>query len=554
MTFKLRDYQKEAVDGLYNYWAGKAGDNPLIVAPTGSGKTAIIAQIIKDAMSFPGTRVLVVTHVKELLEQGADGLLKLYPDADFGMYSAGLKQKVLDRPITFAGIQSVWQRAFDIVPAPDLVVIDEAHLLPKNTETRYNRFIADLKTCNPMVKVVGLTATPYRLDSGYLHKGDGAIFDGIAHDIPVEMLMDQGYLSPVISKGGINQIDLTNVKKRGGEFIESDLATAASDPELVRKTVEEIVELSVDRKSWLVFSSGVNHAYMLKAEFETHDIDVGVVTGSDSSAVREKTISDFKSGDLRCLINVNVLTTGFDHPEVDLVALIRATASTGLYVQMVGRGTRIADGKEDCLILDFGANVERHGFIDKVKPKDKSLKTEEGEAPVKTCEKCQTMCHAACLQCPECGHEFPPPALNHNANSYSGAMLSSQVVAEWYYVDSVAYARHKKEGKPDSLKVTYYAGLMSVSEWLCPDHGGYAASRYTARKELLNSDADSTDDALNDCHFWNEPSRIKVKPSGHDPRYQEIVQFDYTQVERNNETKTKNFGSYADLSLEDIPF
>jgi DNA repair protein RadD len=106
MTFELRDYQREAVDGLYNYWAGKAGENPLIVAPTGSGKTAIIAQLIKDAMGFQGTRVLVVTHVKELLEQGADGLLKLYPEADFGLYSAGLKQKVLGRPITFAGIQS----------------------------------------------------------------------------------------------------------------------------------------------------------------------------------------------------------------------------------------------------------------------------------------------------------------------------------------------------------------------------------------------------------------------------------------------------------------
>jgi len=554
MTFELRDYQKEAVDGLYNYWAGKAGDNPLIVAPTGSGKTAIIAQIIKDAMGFPGTRVLVVTHVKELLEQGADGLLKLYPDADFGIYSAGLKQKVLDRPVTFAGIQSIWERAFDIVPAPDLVLIDEAHLLPKNTETRYNRFIADLKTCNPDVKVVGLTATPYRLDTGYLHKGKGAIFDGIAYDIPVAMLMEQGYLSPVISKGGMKQIDLTGVGKRGGEFIESELATAASDPELVKSTVEEIVRLGADRKSWLVFSSGVSHAYMLKDEFEAHDIDVGVVTGSDSSAVREETIANFKSGKLRCLINVNVLTTGFDHPEVDLVALVRATASTGLYVQMVGRSMRVAEGKTDALILDYGQNVSRHGFIDKVKPKDKSAGAGEGEAPVRQCEKCQTMCHAACLQCPECGHQFPPPALNHNANSYSGAMLSSQVVAEWYYVDSVAYARHKKEGKPDSLKVTYYAGLMSVSEWLCPDHGGYAASRYTARKSLLNSDADSTDDALNDCHFWNEPSRIKVKPSGHDPRYQEIVQFDYTQVERNNETKTKNFGSYADLSLEDIPF
>ena len=551
MTFELRDYQRDAVDGLYNYWASKAGDNPLIVAPTGSGKTAIIAQIVKDAMSFSGTRVMIVTHVKELLEQGANGLLKMYPEADFGVYSAGLKQKVLDRPITFAGIQSVWERAYDIIPAPDLILIDEAHMLPENTETRYNRFIADLKVCNPAIKVVGLTATPYRLDTGYLHKGEGAIFDGIAHDIPIDMLMEQGYLSPVISKGGLNQIDLTNVKKRGGEFIESDLATAASDPELVRKTVEEIVELSEDRKSWLVFSSGVNHAHMLANEFDYHDIEVAVITGSDSNKMREKTIADFKSGKIKCLINVNVLTTGFDHPAVDVVALVRATASTGLYVQMIGRGTRIAEGKTDCLVLDFGENCLRHGFIDKVRPKDKSARTEEGAAPVKMCEACQTMCPAAALQCHVCGHEFPPRTLNHGSKSYEGAMLSGQVKAEWVDVDSVLYHRHRKEGKPDSIKVTYYCGMRSVNEWLCPNHGGYAASRYQARRSLLASGADTTDEAMDECHFWNWPSRIKIKPSTYNPKYFEVVQFDYTKVERKYEAQE---GPIADWGVEDIPF
>ena len=550
MAFELRDYQRESVDGLYNYWASKAGDNPLIVAPTGSGKTAILAQIIKDAMSYPDTRVLVVTHVKELLEQGASGLLKLYPEADFGIYSAGLKQKVLNKPITFAGIQSVWERAYDMVPAPDLVLIDEAHLLPKNSETRYNRFIADLKICNPDVKVVGLTATPYRLDSGYLHKGKGAIFDGIAHDIPISLLMDQGYLSPVISKGGLKQIDLTGVGKRGGEFIESELATAASDPELIESTVKEVVKLASDRKSWLVFSSGVNHAHLLADEFDRHGIDVGVVTGTDSSAVREKTIADFKSGKLKCLINVNVLTTGFDYPEVDAIVMCRATASCGLYIQCIGRGTRVAEGKENCLVLDYGSNVERHGFIDKVKPKDK-MGGGDGEAPVKQCESCQTIVHAAAKICPECGFEFPAPLLNHGSSSYSGAMLSSQVVAEWVDVDDVLYSRHKKEGKPDSIKVTYYSGMLSVSEWLCPDHGGYAASKYRERKSLLNALADTTTEALDEAHFWRKPSRVMVKPSSHNPKYKEITKFDYTQVERKHE---KTQGDYADFSLEDIPF
>ena len=495
---------------------------------------------------------MVVTHVRELLEQGASGLVKLYPQADFCFYSASVGEKRLDKPIIFAGIQSVWERAYEIVPAIDLILIDEAHMLPKNEGTRYNKFIADMKSCNPDVKVVGLTATPYRLDSGYLHKGKGAIFDGIAHDISVEMLMEQGYLSPVISKGGLNQIDLTGVGKRGGEFIESQLATAASDPELVAATVNEIVELGEDRKSWLIFSSGIKHARMLLEEFESHGISVDAVTGEDSKKVRDQTIADFKSGKLRCLINVNVLTTGFDHPAVDLIGLIRATASTGLYVQMVGRGTRIADGKENCLVCDFGANVERHGFIDKVNPNYKTS-SGDGEAPVKTCEKCQTMVHAAAKICPECGFQFPPPMLNHNPDSYRGAMLSSQIESEWVDVDSVWYSRHKKDGKPDSVKVTYNCGMMSNSEWLCPDHGGYAASRYRSRKPLLSSTADTTDHALIEAKLWTTPSRIKIKPSSHNPKYKEIVEFDYTQVERNNETKTQN-SEYADWTGEDIPF
>ena len=201
-------------------------------------------------------------------------------------------------------------------------------------------------------------------------------------------------------------------------------------------------------------------------------------------------------------------------------------------------------------MLDYGSNVERHGFIDKVKPKDK-MGGGDGEAPVKQCESCQTIVHAAAKICPECGFEFPAPLLNHGSSSYSGAMLSSQVVAEWVDVDDVLYSRHKKEGKPDSIKVTYYSGMLSVSEWLCPDHGGYAASKYRERKPLLNALADTTTEALDEAHFWRKPSRVMVKPSNHNPKYKEITKFDYTQVERKHE---KTQGDYADFSLEDIPF
>jgi DNA repair protein RadD len=525
---ELRPYQRSAIDGLYNYWSDKKGDNPIIVAPTGSGKSLIIAHLIKDAMSYPGTRVLILTHVKELLEQNASELVALYPEADVGFYSASLKKKVLRKPITFAGIQSIHKKAYQMVPAPDLVIVDEAHLIPKTDGTRYNKFLSDLRICNRGVKVVGLTATPYRLDSGWLHEGDNAIFDGIAYDIPVADLMDQGFLAPVISKSGVKTIDLSNVGKRGGEYIESELARAASDPELVTETVAEIVRYGAERKAWLVFACGVNHAELLRAEFETHGIEADVVTGADGMGARAEKIERFRRGGSKCLINVNVLTTGFNVPHVDLVAIVRATESTGLYIQIVGRGTRIAPGKENCLVLDYGDNVMRHGFIDKIKPKIKG-RTEDGEAPVKKCPECLTVNHAAVRVCIECGHQFPPPQFNHGTKAYSGAMISTQVQAEWVDVDDVGYSRWRKEGKPDSIRVTYYCGLIKVSEWLCPDHGGYAAERYQKRMPSLGASAMTTEDAMLECDHWIKPRRIKVKPND---KFYDIVQLDYSQPKR----------------------
>lgn len=568
---KLRPYQSAAIDALYDYWAQGRGENPLIVAPTGAGKTALIAQIVMDAMSFPGTRVLILTHVKELLEQGAQGLLRMYPSADFGFYSASIGQKRLDKPIIFAGIQSIWEKAYDIIPAPDLVLIDEAHMLPKNTETRYGKFIADLKVCNPAVKIVGLTATPYRLDSGYLHKGEGAIFDGIAYDIPVGMLMDEGYLSPVVSKGGAREIDLSKVGMRGGEFIEHDLAVAASDPELVRATVAEIVRFGEGRQSWLVFSSGLEHADLLAAEFAVHGVECETVRGDDGMRDRDAKIARFKAGRVRCIINCGVLTTGFDAPSIDLVAIVRATASTGLYVQIVGRGTRpvyakgydlettegrkaaIADGpKPNCLILDYGGNVARHGFIDAVSPTIKGAGKGTGEAPVKQCPSCQTKVHASARTCHECGHEFPPPSLGHGTSAYDGALLSTQVEPEWLNVDLVLYHPHKKPGKPDSVKVTYICGLTRVSEWLCPDHGGYAASRYHARMKALGAYAMTTEDALIECEDWVKPSRIKVKPRKDEPKFMEIVQLSYEP--REVKRVEISLPTYEETETDEIPF
>jgi DNA repair protein RadD len=524
----LRPYQQAAIDGLYAYWSEKRGNHPLIVAPTGAGKSLIIAHLIKDACEYPGTRIMVLSHVKELLEQNAAELMGLYPQADVGFFSASIGQKRLDKQITFAGIQSVWERAFDFIPPPDLVLIDEAHMLPKNVNTRYGKFIADLMVANPMTKIVGLTATPYRLDSGKLHEGEGAIFDGIAYDIGMIDLIKGGYLAPVISKAVVHSIDLTNVRKRNGEFDDSELAEAASDPELVRFTIDEIVRYGAERKAWLIFACGINHANMLANQLKTHDVPSAVVTGEDDMKERTAKIDDFKAGRIRALINVNVLTTGFNVRHVDLVAMVRATGSPGLYVQAVGRGMRTAEGKRNCLLLDYGQNVERHGLLDQVTPpKGKG----DGEPLFKLCpnKDCKTHNPISAVVCIECGTPFPlpegmPPIPPGNTDAYKGAVTSDQVQSVWADVDHVSYSRHRKEGKPDSIKVSYLCGFIKVNEWLCPDHGGYAADRYEKRMPSLGATALTTDDALIECQDWIQPSRIKLRPNG---KYHDIMQLDY---------------------------
>ena len=195
---ELRDYQRAAIDALYAWFRAGRG-SPLVVAPTGSGKSVILAEFARSAVvAFPETRILIVTHVRELIAQNHAALIRLWPDAPAGIYSAGLGKRQLGRQILVAGVQSVARRARDLGHV-DLAIVDEAHLVPRSSDTQYGRLFEGLRATNPNLKVIGLTATPYRLDSGLLHGGENALFDGIAHDIPIGELVERGHLSPLIS-------------------------------------------------------------------------------------------------------------------------------------------------------------------------------------------------------------------------------------------------------------------------------------------------------------------------------------------------------------------
>lgn len=477
---QLRYYQRECIDGIYDWYNQGNMENPLNVLATGTGKSVIIGQFIKEAIdSSPNVRIACAIDTKELVEQNYEKLLQLMPNAPAGIYSSGLKRREHNAQILFCGIQSVYKKAFQIGKI-DVLLIDECHMVGTNEDTMWRQFINDLQSINPKMIIIGFTATPYRMDSGLLHTGDDAIFGGIAYEYSVKQGMADGYLSTIIPKSMVTKLSVDGVGKRGGEYIESQLQKAVDKDEVTIEAIDEIIKFGKDRQAWLVFGSGVKHCKSIKRIMQEKGIDCDIVLGDTPDDERDELIKKFKNGELKCLINNAVLTKGFDAPFIDLIAAMRPTASAVLWMQMVGRGFRIADGKENCLLLDFAQNVTRFGFIDEMVFKDKRARNddEEGVPPMKECDKCGTYCYASVRFCPECGYEFPiDDSPKIDSSSHAGAVLSTQRIVEEWLIDSVTWDVHRKSGKTPSLKVTYYCGIQRVSEWVCLAHEGFARKK-----------------------------------------------------------------------------
>jgi DNA repair protein RadD len=486
MMLQLRWYQEEAKEALYG-WMRTRSDNPCVVLPTAAGKTPLIASVCADAVLKWNSRVLILTHVKELLEQSAEKLSLMCPEIKYGVYSAGLKRRDKDNPVIIAGIQSVFRRACEL-GAFDLILIDECHLIPAEGDGMYRQFIAETKVVNPNVRIVGLTATPYRLKTGNLC-GPNEILNGICYEVSVKRLMDEGFLSPMVGKNGAVKIDLARLPTLAGEFMGREMEEAFNVDAVVEAACKEICSYTMDRKGLLIFTSGVEHglhvtATMARLTQET----VEFVCGETSPLDRLRIVGGFKAQEYRILVNVNVLTTGFDAPHIDAVALLRATLSPGLYYQMAGRGFRLAPQKRNCLLLDFGGNIMRHGPVDAIIPPDKAC---GGEAPVKECFECHSVVPAAAKTCPDCGYVFPfaeePPKPRHESTSTDADPVSSPKAKTeiWLDIQDVHYALHKKKGSPPdaprTLRVDYQLNLVDrVSEWICLEHEGYVRARAIA--------------------------------------------------------------------------
>lgn len=358
---ELRPYQAEGLTAIWDYFqSGKTG-NPIIAWPTGTGKSICPAIFIKHVMAqWPSQRFLMITHVKELISQNAEALLDIWPNAPLGIYSAGLKQKESAHPIVYGGIHSMIKNPKQFGHR-DIIFIDEAHLLSADDSSMYQTFLACMKLINPQVKVIGMSATPFRMGMGYIT--DNGIFTDIAHNLCTvqhfNQLLADGYLAPLIPlrmNTDLNVEDI-GVKKNGEAVgyqfqakIDKEFQQAVDKNEVTEKLLKEVVEHGANRRSWLLFASGIDHANHIADTLQTMGIDCASVHSKQSSDFNDAAISAFKNFELRAIVNYGKLTTGFNHPGIDLIAVIRRILSVPLWVQILGRGTRPSPGKVNCLI------------------------------------------------------------------------------------------------------------------------------------------------------------------------------------------------------------
>jgi DNA repair protein RadD len=480
----LRWYQQEAVDAAYDYLCNEAG-NPVVCLPTGSGKSLVIAELARRAVKDYGGRVLILQHRKELIEQNADKVRRLL-DIPLGMYSAGLRRYGTEEDVVLCGIQSVYSKA-TLFDRRNLIIVDEVHLVPNDGEGMYQTFLSESRQINPGVRVIGLTATPFRTGEGALCRPNG-MFQKVCYDAPIKRLIEEGFLSPVTNKPNETKFDTSGLHMRYGEFIASELETLFGGSQ-VAEACKEIVEKTSGRHSVMVFCTTVRHAASVASTLEKLTGEsVAMVEGGTMPLERAAIIKAFTEQRIRFLVNVDVLTTGFDAPCVDAICILRATASPGLFSQIVGRGLRVHPSKQDCLVLDFGCNIERHGSIDNIDyGKPKSRKTSEpNDDEERLCPNCEMPIPNRKRTCENCGFESPIRLPNHEQQADTKAEIISTGEPETFMVEGASFSRHQgKPGKLDTLRVSYELvrdGNMQrhISEWVCVEHSGYARGKAEA--------------------------------------------------------------------------
>lgn len=354
--YKLRPYQQEAVQSTLRHFRQERTP-AVIVLPTGAGKSLVIAELARLAKG----RVLVLAHVRELVEQNHEKYTALGHSA--GIFSAGLKRKESEHKTIFGSIQSIARAPEEFFHDFSLLVIDECHRVSTEGETQYFQVISKLQKANPEICILGLTATPYRLGYGWIYEYNShkkirqttkeRFFKKCIFDLSTRYMIKNAYLTPPIKiDSPVACYDFSSLKLNGTHYVTEQIEKIIKDQgRITPLIIKNIIEIASDRKGVMIFTSSVNHAKEILQYLPENES--ALVIGDTEDREREKIIRSFKNFELKYLVNVSVLTTGFDAPHVDVIAILRPTESASLYQQIIGRGLRLSPGKTDCLILDY---------------------------------------------------------------------------------------------------------------------------------------------------------------------------------------------------------
>jgi len=474
-NIKLRHYQAESTPLVEKYLAKHPMKHPLVALPTGAGKTYCIADLIQS-LRARGEKILVLSHVKEILEQNYKAIKTYLPSESVGVNSSMLKRREI-KSITVAGIQSVYNDARKFKRFK-YVIIDEAHLISVREESMYAKFFAGIGEHSR----IGFTGTPFRLGTGKIYgASEETAFSRLVCDWTktdkFNRLIEEGYLCKLTTKRTELEMDTSAVKMTAGDFNEKSLSDAFDRESVTNAAIKEIMTAGAHRNKWMIFAIDITHAEHIAEVLIRNGIPTALVHSKmkDSGFDRGRSIQDYKDGKYKCVVNVNILTTGFDDPGIDLIACLRPTHSPVLHVQSLGRGSRTKEGKKDCLVLDFAGNTARLGPINNPLVKVAGKGKGGGEPITKVCPDCDSILAPAVKFCPDCNYEFK---FEHGLS----ALSSNYDVIEdgkphWIKVAKVDYELNSKFGAPSSVKVTYTCGNKSVSEFICLEHKGFAKQK-----------------------------------------------------------------------------
>lgn len=515
----LRDYQQNAFDATISWFKYK-NTPAIVVIATGGGKSHVIASLAEH-YAGNGERVLIVAHRKELLEQTGEKIT--HP---IGFYSASIGEKDISKAITIGQIQSI----YDVAGQWQVILVDECHMMPNNDEQGQYWNLVKL---NPKAKVVGLTATPFRLKGGKLNWGE------IIYEANYPALHDAGHLATISNKLPKDlQPDLSKVDVRLGEYVESQLAAVMEEPALVEAAIRCIVAYSENRHSCLVFCVSVNHAKLIALGLRNSGHDAVMVSGDTLPNERAEAIKQFKHefGNIKFLVNCEIFLVGFDAPNVDAVFCIRPTKSKALWEQMMGRGVRKAEGKANCLLVDMAGNLEEHGIIGS--PYTEKARKEKAENKGKICPECEEYVKPTARKCDDCGYDFPEaerPKVSHNYEADMGNYTAQTILR--YEVWGIEYKHHVSKKGNESLMVKYkcaHGKYQNVAEWL----PRWKIAKWFKERgnEIGNPDEYSWDDLLYHTQSLKVPSFITIDAA---KEFVEIISYEWPTTS-------------SQLSLEDM--